>query len=166
MPTGGGAWRLMFFMLFVFLVLLLSYFGLVLGYKKYIAAQIQEKDQELTELASQVPKGEQEEFLKFQFQLINLENIINKHILASKALPLLETNTNPQVYYSNADINVEEARIKLQAVALSYEILSQQIQAYQKMPEVIRYQMNSVRRSDDGRVQFDISLFLKPETFK
>jgi len=163
-PTG--AWRLLSFMVFVFLVLLLSYFGLVFGYKNFVLAQIEKKEQELAALAEQVPKAEQDEFLKFQYQIINLKNLLNNHTAATKILPFLEANTNTQVSYAGLDLNVTEARASMQGSAQSYEVLAEQLAAYGRAPEIVRYKMNSAKLGEGGRVQFDITLFFKPEVFK
>lgn len=162
----SGAWRLLSFMLFVFVVLLLSYFGLVLGYKNFVIAQIEKKDSELAALAEQVPKAEQDEFLKFQYQIINLKNLLNNHVAATKLLPFLEANTHTQVSYSGLDVNIAESRVSFQAEAQSYEVLAQQLSAYSRAPEILRYRMTSARVQEGGRVQFDMALFLKPEIFK
>ena len=165
-PSGGGAWRLLTFMIFVLAVFLLSYFGLIFGYKNFVEAQIIKKDQELEELANQVPKEEQEEFLKFQYQIINLQSLLNKHVIASKVLPLIEANTNSQVYFSGFDIGVSAGRLNLQAVVPSYDVLAQQLAVFERLPAVMRYQISNARTAEGGRVQFDVSLFLKPEVFR
>jgi len=165
-PAGGGAWRLLLFMAFVFGVFLLSYLGLVIGYKAYVKAQIQERDQEIADLAAQVPKEEQDEFLKFQFQLMNLQNILNKHIIVSKLLPLIEANTNAQVFYSSLEVSSAEGRVNLAGTALNFDVVAQQLAAYQRLPEVVRYQMTNAREIAGGRVSFDAALFLSPNVFK
>lgn len=165
-PAGGGAWRLLLFMAFVLGVFLLSYLGLVFGYKAYVKAQIEKRDQEIDSLAAQVPKEEQDEFLKFQFQLANLQNILNKHVVVSKLLPLIEANTNSQVFYTSLDVNTFESRVDLEATAVSFDVVAQQLSAYQRLPEVLRYQMTNARKIEGGRVSFDLTLFLSPKVFK
>lgn len=161
-----GAWRLMLFMLFVFLVFLTSYFGLVFGYQNYVEAQIQRKNQEIEALATQVPREEQDKFLKFQFQLINLQNLLNRHVSISTFFDLLESNTNSQVHYLDLDLNVVERRVNLRGQATSYEILGEQLSAYERLREIVRYSLNQARLGEGGRVTFDVALFLSPDIFQ
>ncbi len=161
-----GAWRLLIFMAFVFLVFLVAYFGLIFGYQNYVEAQIAKFESELTDLAAQVPEVEQEEFIKFEFQLINLKKLLDNHVAASKILPLIEGATGAKVYYTKMGVNVREGRVNLAAVADSYETLASQLEAFSRMTEVSRFQMSNASTGADGKVQFDILLFLKPEVFK
>jgi len=161
-----GAWRLLTFMIFVFAVFLLSYFGLVFGYKNFVLAQINDKDKEIAELAAEVPEEQQDEFLQFQFQLINLQNILNNHILSSKFFPMLEANTNNEVSFVNLDLNIEESKVDIEAIASSYEVLSIQLAAFERIPEVLSFKINSAKIIENSRIQFDISLSLAPELFK
>lgn len=151
---------------FVFMVFLASYFALVFGYKNFVQSQIAKREKELADLASAVPKAEQDEFLKFQYQVINLQKILGKHTGFSKILALLEANTNTQVFYKGLDVNINERRANINLVAQSYEVLAQQIQTFAKMPEVTRYEMTEARLAEGGRVQSAVSLFLAPEVFK
>ena len=165
-PASGGAWRLLLFMLFVLAVFLFSYLGLEFGYRRFLATQIERRETELTELAERVPREQQDEFLKFEFQLINLQKLLTRHVAASKALALLEANTHQRVSLRNLDLSVAERRINLQAVAESYGALTQQLAAYQRaVPSIARYQVSNVKASEGGRVVFDATLFLDPKVF-
>ncbi len=163
---SGGAWRLVSFMSFVFLVFLFSYLGLVFGYTPFIKAQISKKETALSDLAGQVPKDRQEQFLKFEYQIIALQNILNKHVTATKIFPVLEANTNQGVFYKNMDLDVATSKVSLRAVAQSYDVMAQQLAAYQRLTDVAQYQINNAKLGDGGRVEFDATLFLKPDIFK
>lgn len=165
-PSGGGAWKLLTFMIFVFAVFMFSYLGLVFGYKNFVKAQIEDRDAEIKELAAQVPKEQQDEFLKFQFQLMNLQTVLNKHVIGSKILPLLENNTHQQVFYKNLSINVADGRLDLDAVAASYDVLTQQLSAYELMPDLIRYQIGAIKIGEGGRIDFNVLLFLNTRVFQ
>ncbi len=163
---SGSAWRLVSFMSFVFLVFLFSYLGLVFGYTPFVKAQISKKETALSDLAAQVPKDQQEQFLKFEYQIIALQNILNKHVAATKIFPVLEANTNQGVFYKNMDLDVATSKVNLHAVAQSYDVLAQQLAAYQRLTSVAKYQVSNAKLGDGGRVEFQATLFLKPDIFK
>src|SRR3989344_1549448 len=164
--SGGSGLRLLSFMVFVFVVVFLSYFGLIFGYKNFVASQIEKRDKEIADLATQVPKTELDEYLSFRFQLINLDKLLKDHVIASKVLPLLEANANQKVYYSEMNFQVKERRINLEGVAQSYEAVAEQFATLQRLKEIARYETNVAKSIEGGRVQFNASLFLKPEVLK
>jgi hypothetical protein len=164
--ASRGAWRLLLFMLFVFLVFLVSYLGLALGYKPFLKAQIKSTDEEIQQFASQISKEQQDEFLTFQYQLVNLKTLLAKHIAASRVAPLIEANTNQGVFYTSYQLNVNDARITVALSAKSYEVLAQQLLAYERMPGVVRYQITGSQLATGGRVTANVSLFLNPSAFK
>jgi len=163
---NGGAWRLMIFMSVVFSVFLLSYLGLVVGYKPFVKAQITKKEQALEDLAAQVPKDQQEDFLKFEYQLSELQNVLARHNSTAKLFVVLETSVNQGVFYRNLDLDVTAAKAALKGTAQSYDVLAQQLASYQRVSDIVNFQVSNLRLGQSGRVDFDVNLFLKPELFK
>jgi len=164
--SQAGAWRLLTFMIFVFSVFLISYFGLIFGYKTFVVSQIDKKDKKIAELAAEIPSEQQEDFLEFQFQLINLQNILREHIMASKFFPLLEANIHSQVSLANIDLNIEESQAVIEGVAVSYEALSEQLKAFGNIPEILSYKINGSNLTEDNKIRFDTTLTLSPKLFK
>ncbi len=158
---SGGAWRLMSFMLFVFLVFLASYLGLTFGYGKYLDAQISGVNRNLDALASRVGAGDQDAFLKFQFQLLNLRTLLASHVAVSRIFPVLEANTNVRVQLTGLDINIPELRVDIRGLAQSYGVLSEQLLAYDRLPQVLRYQLMNAQVAEGGRVSFTATVFFK-----
>ncbi len=165
-PGAGVAWRLLLFLLFVFGVFFLSYFGLAFGYKAFIASQIEKRDADLEALAGEVSQGQQDQYLAFQFQLINLKTLLARHVAPSKIFSLLEQNTNQRAYYRGIDLSVAENRVRVQLVAQSYEVLAQQLATYERMPGVMRYQLDGSQLAEGGRVSAGVVLFFDPKFFK
>jgi len=162
----GGAWRLMFFMLFVFLVFVFSYLGLTLGYKNYLEGQIANTTQAIDALAARVSADEQTEFLQFQYQLINLRDLIRGHVLASRLFPIFENNTNQRVQYSGLELDIPDSRLDLDGSAASYAVIAEQLLAYERMPGVLQYRLLNSELSEGGRIDFSVSLFFNPQTFR
>ncbi|MEK7554680.1 MAG: hypothetical protein AAB518_01700 [Patescibacteria group bacterium] len=162
---NSGAWRLMSFMLFVFVVFLLSYAGLSFGYSKFLEAQTEKVKAEISSLADLVSKDEQNAFLKFQFQLINLKDLLASHKTTSKFFSLIEANTNRNVQYRNLDINTHDGRMTLRGVAPSYAILAEQLAAYDRMTELESYHVTNSQVAENGFVNFNATLLFKPTVF-
>ncbi len=162
-PGGGGAWRLLYFMGFVFLVFLLTYVGLAFGYKNFLEARIDTTTKELEALATTDPTlGKQDEFLAFQSQLINLKKVLDAPPTPSKILKLLEARTHTRVQYTNFTFSIPDRRVEVQGTASSYDVLAEQLQAFAGMPELTRYEMGNARVKEGGSVSFSVNLFLNP----
>lgn len=165
-PAPRGAWRLLSFMVFVFAVFVLSYLGLVFGYQKFLEAQIADTTKKLADLASQIPKEQQDAYLKFQYQLVNLEKLLNNHVIISRLLPLLEANTNQSVSMTALEVNAADHRIDIQGVARSYDVFASQLEAFEELPSVLRYQIASTKLKEAGKVEFTVSVILNPSVFR
>ncbi len=165
MPAPRGAWRLLSFMVFVFAVFVLSYLGLAFGYRKFLAAQINQTKQALADLASQIPKEQQDVYLKFQYQLTNLKKLLDSHVIVANLLPLLEANTNQSVSISTLEVSAADHKLNLKGLARSYDILASQLQAFEELPQVARYQITSAKLGEGGKVEFTAVLTLNPSVF-
>ena len=165
MAESGGAWRLMSFMLFVFAVFLLSYVGLTFGYGKFLEAQIDEVKGEISSLADLVSKEDQDSFLKFQFQLINLQSLLAAHTLSARFFSILEANTNRHVRYQNPGLDVRDGRATIRGIAPSFAVLAEQLAAYDRLPEIARYQVTNSQAAENGLVTFNVTLFFSPTIF-
>lgn len=163
-PPVGWPWRLFLFSILVLAAAVVVYLGLDFGYKTYLNAQINSKDDAIAELAKAVSPEENKQFVGFYSQLANLQTLLDEHVFVSRLLPLLENNTNRLVYYDSVSFTLKDKRLVLGGVAASYEILAQQLEALNRAPEIERVLINESRR-DGGRVLFQVSLFLEPTLF-
>lgn len=162
--TVGWPWRLFIFSLIFFSVFLSAYFGLRFGYRGYLQSQIDKKDQEIAALAQSVPQEEQRTLLKFYNQLSNLQEILGSHVESTKLFNFLQKNTNQKVFYNTLNLSVAEKKISLDGVASSFDVLAQQLEAFKRAPEVERLLMSQADNKD-GKVNFRLVLFVKPELF-
>lgn len=141
----------------------LAYIGLAFGYGPYLNSQIEEKKNELSQLAI---SREDRQVLGQAFSLLaNLENILNNHVLSSKLFPVLERMTNQRVYYTNANLKVPQRELELRGFAESYEVLAQQLTAYDQAAEVESYTLNEAQFSQN-LVSFRVSLKLSADLLK
>lgn len=161
----GWPWRFFLFSLLVAITAAIVYGGLAFGYKPFLNVQIKEQEAAIEQLSQVVPKKEQESFLAFYSQLVNLQNILTNHAAISKTFPFLQLNTNKQVFYTAIDLRVPERRLGLEGFASNYGIFSQQLQAFSVAPEVETLIIND-SNALEGRVKFRLSLTLKPSLLK
>jgi hypothetical protein len=157
-------WRLLAFSSFIFLLSILSFFALNLGYSNYLNSQIDFVDQEILVLEEMVSPESQSIFVDLYPRLSNFLNLSNSHVYTNKILPLLEKITNPNVYYSNFDLNIPDNKLVLSGLAKDFNSLSLQLYSYDKNQMITNYILNQSRLIEDI-VSFRITLFLSPELF-
>ena len=161
----GWPWRFFLFSLLVFITALVVYLGIGFGYKPFLTSQIEKQETAIAQLSQTIPKKQQEDFVAFYSQLVNLQRLLKDHIFASKIFPFLQANTNQLVYYTTVDLRAGERRLELEGVAANYGVFAQQLQAFSVAPEVESLIINDSNASG-GRVKFRLSLILKPTLFK
>lgn len=163
----GWPWRFFVFSLLILVASLVVYYGLAFGYKKSLQVQINGIDEDINYLAESVPKEDQDRLLGFYSQLANLQNILNGHVLGSKLFTFLQNNTNQQVFYNSLDFKTNDRKLILEGITNSYQIFAQQLEAFNRLPEVERVVVNeSYSASADGKIFFKIFLVLKDKVFK
>lgn len=163
--SAGWPWRLFLFSLLIAATAAVAYVGMEFGYKFYLQSQIQTKDQAIKDLTQSVSEDDQEKFVNFYSQLANLKVLLDEHITVSDIFPFLETNTNKQVYFNVLDFNFKDRRLSMEGFAQSYEILAQQLEAFNRAPEAEQLLVNE-SQTQGGSVKFRLSFVLKPEFFK
>jgi hypothetical protein len=158
LPTGWPL-RLFAFSLLILTASLLIYVGLRFGYKPYLQNQIAEKEREIEQLAVSIPRENQEKLGAFYSQLLNLKNVLDNHVTASPIFSFLEKNTNKKVFYTRLDFDAKQNVFTLEGAAESYDILAEQLEAFNQAPDVKRFLINESQLSG-GRIRFKISVFL------
>ena len=163
--AGVGAWRLTLFFIFVFSVFLASYLGLQFGYANYLRSEIEDVDQELAALAADEALKKQDEFLTFQYQLVNLQSLLAKHVPASRLMPFFENATNQRVQYTGFNFHSVDWTVDLTGIAGSYVNVAEQLQTFQTMKEVQSYRITSVKLREGGKVDFTAAITFTPSAF-
>lgn len=149
----------------IFLAAILSYFGIIFGYQPFLESGIREKDGEISKLADSVSKQEQEKFIQFYSQLVNLKVLLDNHANASKAFPFLERVTHQKVFYQNATLKVPERELELEGAAESYLALAEQLESFARSSEVERYLLTQSQLKEN-LAQFKVVLKLKDTVLK
>ena len=161
----GWPWRFFSVSLIIFSATLLLYLGLFFGYKPFLNSSIKEKDGEISDLSQTVNAQDQEQFIKFYSQLVNLKILLGNHLISSKVFPILEQMTNQKIFYKSANLKIPEQELELDGVAESYGVLSEQLEAFNKSEAVERLILGQSQVGDGG-VQFRATLKLKADLLK
>ncbi len=161
----GWPWRLLSVSFIIFLIILLTYFGLVIGYEPYLNSRIEQKETEINNLAQTVSNEDRDKFIGFYSKLDNLKNILDNHIFSSKIFPQLERITNKKVYYSGVSLKIPTREFEVDGVAENYGVLGEQLESFAQLSEVERYILNQ-SRIEEGAVRFKATLIFKDALFK
>ena len=164
LPSG---WPSRFFSvsLVIFSAVFLGYLGLVFGYEPFLRSKIEDQDQAINQLVGAISKEEQEKFTNAYSKIINLKNLLDKHVKSSKIFPLLGQITNKKVVYTGANLKVPEKELELEGIADSYNSLAEQLESFNQTEAVSRYLLNQSQLTS-GAVQFKATLKLKDTVLK
>ncbi|MCH7759769.1 hypothetical protein IID20_05450, partial [Patescibacteria group bacterium] len=109
----GWPWRLMFFSIFILILSLFIYFGLRFGYNNFLDDNLAVLEEDINRLSGEVTEEDQERFVNFYSQLVNLKTILEEHPFSSKIFNFLEENTITTVSFSEASVSITERTLSL-----------------------------------------------------
>lgn len=161
----GLPWRIFLFSLLIAVTSIVAYLGLEFGYKPYLNSRITNLEGSIDTLIKSIPKAEQDSFLAFYSQLANLQGLLSTHTSTAMLWPILESSTNTGVYYGFVDFRLKDRRLNLEGIAVSYEALSQQLEAFNQVKQIEQTVVNESQAVKEG-VKFRLFLILKPEVFE
>ncbi|MCL5017521.1 MAG: hypothetical protein M1155_02585 [Patescibacteria group bacterium] len=113
---SGLPWKLLAFSVFIFLLAVLSYFALSLGYSNYLNNQISQTEDNTRALTQKVSTDAQNKFIDIYSRLSNYKSILADHIYASGVFPLLESITYPTIYYTDVQLNTTDSTLVLSGI--------------------------------------------------
>jgi len=156
----SGRSLFLYLALLVFLLTLSSYGGLFFldrgqqNAQDDLLEQIKLKEEELRpELLSQI-------FL-LEARLKNMRQLLSSHVRYSSILKFLETNTHPQVRFSNFNFATEQGRIDINGEAANYAVLSEQVGIFERNPQAEKVEFGGLSLSPNGRPGFHLTIYVK-----
>ncbi len=163
LPSGFPR-RLLFLSAGLFLITLLAYLGLAVGYKSFLKRSIADSERKLESLGARISPEGQKELTGLYSQISNLETILPSHVKTLPLLSFLEKNTGTKVAYRAVDLKVPDRKLVIEGLTASYDDLVKQLVLYESASEVERSTLESAE-TIGGIVRFKVSLVLKPEVF-
>ncbi|MEK7630256.1 MAG: hypothetical protein AAB432_02665 [Patescibacteria group bacterium] len=132
----GWPWRLLVFAALIFSFSIFVYLGLHFGYQNYLGSVISGLDKNLDSLAKQVSIEDQQKFVNFYSKLANLEKVLTNHSFSSNIFTFLEKNVTSDIYFSNANFNLNNKIVGLKGFSTNFNSLAEQITIFDQAPEV------------------------------
>lgn len=158
----GFPWRLFIFSLVLFLLSVLIYFGMKFGYETYLNKQSANLDGQLEALSNSVSQKDQQQFIGFYSQLVNLKAILGQHVFAGNVFPFLEQNTLPQVSYTDAKFAVKDDMLTLMGQTASLQTLAEQMAEFEQSSQLQSATLLATNFNQNGSVGFTIELAFSP----
>jgi hypothetical protein len=159
----GLPWRLLVFSIVLFALSIMIYFGMSIGYESYLNSRSAELDKQLDQLSNSISQKDQQQFVGFYSQIVNLKTVLNQHIFSANVFPFLEKNTIPQTFYTEAKFDGPSYNLELQGRTSSLQTLAQQLAQFEKSAELQTAILKSTSFNQAGTVDFVLSLDFRPE---
>lgn len=150
----GWPWKMFLTMATLFGVVSAGYLGLAFGYRPYLEGKIADVKKDIDDLAKSLPLDEQQKFLKFYSQIVNVKALLGSHTTLTKLFDFLEKNTNTRVTYENVHFDASRRELAIDGVADSYARLAEQLQAFGQATNSVERYIVSQSRVVDGKVRF------------
>lgn len=154
--SAGLPWRLMIFAIILFAFSVFVYVGVHYGYAAYLEQQSADVTGKLETLAKKVSQTDEENFVGFYSQMVNLKTVLDKHTFPSNTFALLESKVTGDVYFSESSYN-NDYSVDLRGSARTFDALAQQIAVFEKASGIAKVSLKNVVLSDSG-VAFEITL--------
>lgn len=162
--TPGWSGQLLMFSSTVFFICLLIYFGVTYGYEPYLQSQVESQKRDIQTFGQKIPLEKQAQLVGFYSQVANLEKIFRGHVIDSPIFEWLEKNTQVNVYFDKASLDVPNGKLSLNGKARTMNDVNQQLAIFQSQPEVQKMIVSSVNFSK-GLWEFSSALIFDPVYF-
>lgn len=163
-PSIGLPWRILVFAIVLFAFSILVYLGLRFGYEAYLKGQSAGLDKQLNQLATEVSQNDQQSFVTFYSQLVNLKGLLAEHTYGTKVFDFLEQYTLPQVYFTSAKVSTADGKTELQGVADSLDGFVAQLAAFDAAPGLAQKTVVDQMSLTGQTVGFTVTLFMSSST--
>jgi hypothetical protein len=160
----GWPWQFLLFSGFLFLIAIVAYFGLSVGYTAFLRNDIDSIKKQMDDLGLRVNAEEQAEFINFYSQLNNLHTLFQSHVALEKIFVLIQEKAVAKTAIASLQIDVPSRTVTIDATADSFATLASQITSYQQADILESVDLENSRLAG-GSVQFTVSLVFKPEAF-
>jgi hypothetical protein len=147
------------------LILSLLIFGGLLFYKNKIKTNLEDINQEITNLESK--RDNSSEFsIYYADKKINLvQNLFKDHVYWSKLFVKIQELVVPEVYFSDLKSTFFEDKLEvvLTGKATTYTALAKQMTGFKEDPLVEKISLTGTTLSEAGGVDFDFSIVFKKD---
>jgi len=163
----GWPWRLLVFSIVIFALTLFIFLGIRFGYTAFLNEKSSELDRSLDALSNEVSMADQDRFVSFYSQIVNLKTALDRHLFSANLLAFLEQNVIGDVVFTEARFKGVDRVLTLQGTTSSFDAIAQQMAVFEKVREVQKVFLKDVNVAGGGAtfklsVYFTDAFFNKP----
>ncbi len=163
-PSSKVGWPKSFltFSFVIFATVFFIYLGLAFGYQSFLNASINNIEEELGTLSSQISEQQKDDLTALFSQVTNIKTLLQEHSVSSQVFLLLESITSENVYYTNFDLSVPDQEAIVEGFAASYEELVSQLALFEEAPQIEKLTLEE-SEFQNGLIRFKLRLLLAEE---
>jgi hypothetical protein len=122
--------------------------------------------QSIADLKTPANQELERSLLVHQSQFANFNALLSGHYYASRVFDILESTIHPGVVYEGFSLDVSENRIRISALAPSYEIIGEQLLVLNRNSNLTRLETSNYSQNRDGLISFRLTLDFNPSVIK
>ncbi|MFA6136406.1 MAG: PilN domain-containing protein [Candidatus Paceibacterota bacterium] len=164
----GFPWRIFVITLVIFVLSLVIYAGMDLGYKPYLESQLSKVDSDFDALSETFNEQQQKDLLNLYSQLYNIKNISLSHPYISQIFNLLESSLYPTVKLTNLQASVSSYEVRVEGITVDFDTLANQLAALKSHDKISSVSLDTSRKMEQkegGGVFFSIKIILEKSFF-
>lgn len=161
----GFPWKILVFAVIVFAFSIFVFIGIKFGYSNYLTSRDKTLDTRIDQLAAVVSQEDQQDFISFYSQLVNLKEVFSRHAGGVETLSILERNTIPSVYYASAKILPKEKKVEVAGRAANLDSFIEQMTVFDNSADFRERVTVTQMGFDQGKVVFNALLYPREEAF-
>lgn len=149
-------------------LLILTVFGYFIIESSFEKANQTLKDLEETLAKAETPEEQnlEKEMLNEQRKIKDFSTLIDRHIVPSNFLNLLEKTSHPKVWFSGIELKPREGKVSLSGTAEDLIVLGQQLLIFKNEKAIQDIKLSQISLIEKGKIRFDLEFSLSPEIFK
>lgn len=157
-PGRGVLGQLLMFGISVFVITLIIYGGMRLGYRPILQNQVDDLKVKIDGFSQGLGVEQQQEIIRFYSQIANLKTLLANRAVISPIFPWLEKNTVTSVQFTKFGYSQQSHTMNLSGTTRTVRDVASQLYVFQNAPEVARVNVGQVNANDKGVWSFDMSI--------
>jgi len=105
------------------------------------------------------------EMIEMKRKIDDFGYLVNQHLKIDQVFEIIQTNTHPQVWFTQFELDPRSRIVKLIGETQSFATVGQQVSFFQKVDKINQVNLDEVSLTKEGKISFKLSLSFKPEVF-
>ncbi len=155
---------LLYFAIFLLFLSAGAYFALN-NFLQKAENNVASLESEISQIMTPEKVALEQEVLSSKSEIDRFANLINQHLQTSAIFEIIQRSTHPRVWFTKFDLDSRQKTFSLTGETENFETLGQQILIIQNEEAISTVNLDTVSSTKDGKVEFVLSLSLKPDAF-